>query len=129
MKCDGENENTWRIDVTPSKTEVEMVQVTNHSAQHHQVPPQAWPDRVVAKQIKWPPSIDKKAWRGFDEDVCNIIQATFSGNIDRRLNTLSKLIVGYTSERFGHFEKIEKVFTWNRLEEKIKRLKLELRSL
>ena len=43
----------------------------------------------------------------FDEDVCNIIQATLLGNIDRRFNTMSKLIVGYASERFGHFEKTD----------------------
>ena len=98
MKCDDENENARYIGVKPSKTEVEMVQVTNHSAQHHQVPTEALPDRVVAKQIKWPRFNDKKACRSFDEDVCDIIQATFSGNIDRRLNTMSKPIDGYVSE-------------------------------
>ena len=129
MKCDGENENARRIGVTPSKTELDMVQVTNHSAQHHQVPTQALPDRVVTKRIKWPPSNDKKAWYSFDEDVCNTIQATFSGNIDRRINIMSRLIISYASERFGHFEKTEKISTRNRREEKIKTLRLELRSL
>ena len=90
---------------------------------------QALPDRVVAKPIKWPPSNDKKAWHSFDEDVCNIIQATCSGNIDQRFNTMNKLIVSYASEQFGHFEKTEKVYTQNRHEEKIKTLRLELRSL
>ena len=61
MKYDGGNENTRHISVTPCKTGMEMVQVTNHCARHHQVLTQALPGRVVAKQIKWLPFNDKKA--------------------------------------------------------------------
>ena len=68
------------------------------------------------------PNKQKKAWRDFDEDMCDIIQVTSAGNIDRRLQTISQLIVGYASERFGHIEKIgNKVNTLNRREERIKK--------
>ena len=130
MKCAVETENTQRVGVSPSKTEVEQVPVTNHSAQHHRGWTQSLPDRVISERIRWPPANNKKAWRDFDEDVSEIIQATSSGNIDQRLHTMSKLIVGYASERFGYIEKTGgKGYTHNRRQGKIEQLRQELRSL
>ena len=104
--------------------------MSNHRAQHHQASTQNLPDRVVAKRIKWPPANDKNAWREFDEDVCELIHATSSGNVDQRLNSLSKLVVTYASERFGQIEKKNrKPHTRNRREERIRGIRQELKSL
>ena len=130
MKCTGRSEQTRRIGVPPSQTEEEQGPVSTHSAQHHQAPAQSLPDKVITKRIKWPPANNKNAWREFDEDVCELIQATSSGNVDQRLKTMSRLIVSYAAERFGHLEKSgRKPHTLNRREERIKGIRQELRSL
>ena len=123
MKCLSGKETTQRLGTAPSQTEAEQGPEFTHSAQTSS-------DKVIAKRIKWPAANNKKAWREFDEDVCEIIQTTSSGNVEQRLSTLTKLTVSYAAERFGFIDIRErKPHNRNRREEKIRGLKQELKGL
>ena len=62
--------------------------------------------------------------------MCSILALTTSSNIDKRLQTMTTLIVEYGAERFGVLEYREKpAFTRNRRATQIKKLRGELRSL
>ena len=105
---------------------------TTHRAQNFQGISSPAPSKVVQKlRIKWPPANQYKVWHEFDEDLTRIIESTAKGDVDRRLQTMTTIIVTYGSERFG-VEEVKTIrlnFIMNRRAEKILQLRQELRSL
>lgn len=82
------------------------------------------------QRIKWPSATSKSMWQQFDEDVCEIVQTTAKGDADRRLHTMTTIIVSYASERFGPIETAGsgKPYSKNCRATKIQQLRQELRS-
>lgn len=74
--------------------------------------------------MKWPSANNKSAWSQFDADVSKILETTCRGEVDRQLETMTAIIVIYTTERFGHVKdgKIKSSYTMNRRATKIHQL-------
>ncbi|XP_054628013.1 uncharacterized protein LOC129179159 [Dunckerocampus dactyliophorus] len=132
MKCLAQESATQRTGPSPGETTEEPGRETPHRAQNLQVPSSPAPSIVVQQpRIKWPPANQHKVWHQFDEDITRVIESTAKGDVDRRLQTITTIIVTYGTERFGVEERksTRPNYTMNRRAEKIHQLRQELRSL
>ena len=131
MKCLDKGSPVKRSGSLPGETQEEHGQDTPHSAQSLHSSDQANTNRSIQKRVKWPPANDKIAWQQFDEDVCGILQTTSKGAPDRRLQTMSTIIVSYASERFGlvKTDKNNTTYNKNRRANTIQELRKQLRTL
>lgn len=70
-------------------------------------------------------------WSQFDADVSQILETTAEGEVDRKLETMTAVIVSYAAERFGHVEPktIKTNYTMNRRATQIHKLHQEPRGL
>ncbi|KAJ8353121.1 hypothetical protein SKAU_G00206880 [Synaphobranchus kaupii] len=90
------------------------------------------PRRVTEHcRVKWPQANKEKEWLQFDEDADSILEATAKGEADRRLQTMTTIIVSLAAERFGLEEKrtAKLPYTMNNRASKIHQLRQELKSL
>ncbi len=84
----------------------------------------------VKSRIQWPRSSKSAVWRQFDEDLDQILERTAKGDVDRRLKTMTSIIVSIVAERFGieAAKPTPKACAQNRREVRIQRLREELKS-
>ena len=130
MKCLVRTDQRQRSGSTPGKTKEESGQDAYHSAQSLHDDGQSRSDRILSRMIKWPTASNKGTWQEFDTEVCSILDTTSKGDADRRIQTLTKIILSYASSKFGLVDRCErKAHTNNRRTERIKQLRQELRSL
>lgn len=115
------------------ETQEEPGQESPHSVQNLRAPEaQASPtSQQQHPRVKWPPASRKNEWCQFDEDVDSTLEATTKGGADRRLKTMTTIIVSLATERFGTVEKrvTKSKYTKNHRAEKITQLRQELRLL
>lgn len=66
----------------------------------------------------------------FDEDVDKVLEATAKGDAERRLQTMTTIIVSMAVERFGVEEVrgVTKPYTKNQRAVKIHKIRIELKS-
>ena len=104
IKCQVETSQRQCTGASPGETQEAQGREAHHSAQslqaEAQVPPKT--SNTVGSKIKWPAAADKKAWNDFNSDICEILNVSAKGAIDKRLLTTSKIIVSYAVERYGY---------------------------
>ena len=128
MKCLVQISQMQRTGNVPGETQEVPGPETHHRAQSLHAPDPMNPNK--SKKIKWPAASAKETWLEFDQDVCMSLEATSSGNADRRLKAMTTIIINYASGRFGCTEENEnKIKRNNRRTEKIKELRQELKIL
>ena len=126
MKCLVQESGTQRTGPSPGETTEEPGRETPHRAQNLLVTNPPAPSKVIKHpRIKWPPASQRKVWHQFDEDTARIIESTAKGDVDRRLQTMSTIIISFGTERFGVEEDkpIRSNYTKNRRAEKIHQLR------
>jgi hypothetical protein len=124
MKCLAQADAQKRPVLRADKTEESLVLESNHSdhahhseaqnvepvnPQQHQeglmenkVPPNHQPGEGHVKQrIKWPASNAEKEYNQFDNDLDKILETTLIGNVERKIQTFTRLIYAVGKERFG----------------------------
>lgn len=114
------------------ETQEELSPESPHSAQNLHVPEAQAPGIPQHQQrVKWPPASKGSEWQKFDDDVDGILEATMKGAADRKLQTMTTMIISFASERFGSVEKhaATNQYSKNRRAEKIAQLRQELRLL
>lgn len=131
MKCLDKETKVQCTGLVPGETQEEHGLDSPQRAQHLRASVLQTPTRVVRQWIKWPPATNKSVWQQSDEDLCEIVQMTAKGDADRRLLTMTTIIVSYASERFGPIETAgsRKPYNKNCRLTKIQQLHQELRSL
>lgn len=132
MKCREQENILQRTGSNPGETQEEPDPESPHRAQSLQAVEPSNPCKIVQqKRIKWPPAKSQSVWSQFDTDVSKILETTSRGEVDRRLETMTAVIVSYAAERFGHIESsnLKSSYTMNRRANQINKLRQELRSL
>ena len=132
MKCLVQGSEAQRTGLDPGETREEPGRETPHRAQNLHVTNSSTTSKVVQiPRIRWPPANQRKVWQQFDEDTARIIDATARGDVDRRLQTMTTIIVTFGTERFGVEEgrPVRSKHTMNRREGKIHQLRRDLRAL
>ncbi|KAJ8348797.1 hypothetical protein SKAU_G00273860 [Synaphobranchus kaupii] len=117
---------------TPGETQEEPGPESPHSARNLQVTQAPDPRRATEhRRVKWPQANKEKEWLQFGEDGDSILEATAKGEADRRLQTMTTIIVSLAAERFGLEEKrtAKLPYTMNNRASKIHQLRQELKSL
>lgn len=105
---------------------------SRQSTHSHQAAPEGHGGIPAAySRIKWPQSSKKAVWHQFDEDVDQVLEGTAKGDVERRLKTMTSIIVSIAAERFGSKEVKPRpsAYTPNHRARKIQRLREELTSL
>ena len=62
------------------------------------------PTRVhleTKERIDWPPASKKEVWKKLDEDLEDILRTTLKGSVERKLESMSKIIYRIGADRFG----------------------------
>lgn len=128
MRCQVQSNQQQRAGIFPGETQGREA---HHSAQSLQAEVQVGPDTPFRRKIKWPPASNKHAWHEFDVDISEILKITSRGSVDKRLTTMSKIIISYAAGKFGYEERKEKkgISKENRRELKIKQFRSELKTL
>uniref|UniRef100_A0A3B1JAJ2 Reverse transcriptase domain-containing protein n=1 Tax=Astyanax mexicanus TaxID=7994 RepID=A0A3B1JAJ2_ASTMX len=143
MRCLEEEQAPQRTGTQPDETQEEPGPEIPHRARNLQVPQPIPRDRLPETgvqtsgdlperiQIKWPQACKTAVWQQFDEDANSVLDATAKGDADRRLQTMTTIIVRLAVERFGVVEKRigGAPFTMNQRAAKIHRIRQELKSL
>ena len=131
MKCLEGGNREQRAGASPGKTEEVQGPESYHSAQSLQASVHLTLGKESRKKIKWPPANNKGACQDFDNDICEIIQPTTKGDVERRLSFMTTIITSLASERFGYVEPRQprRPYTANRRVNKMKDLRKEIRSL
>ncbi|KAK0148843.1 hypothetical protein N1851_010754 [Merluccius polli] len=132
MRCVQTVPVTQRSGITPGETQEELGPEPNHSAQNLRVTQAPNPCRLSEqRRVKWPQANKEKEWLQFDEDADTILEATAKGDADRRLQTMTTIIISLAAERFGLEEKkaANVPYTMNNRANKIHQLRQELKSL
>lgn len=114
------------------ETQEERSPESPHSAQYlHVLEAQAPGIPQHQRRVKWPPASKGSEWQKFDDDVDDILEATMKGVVDRKLQTMTTMIISFATERFGSMEKhgATNQYSKNRRAEKIAQLRQELRLL
>ncbi|XP_056097411.1 uncharacterized protein LOC130076370 [Rhinichthys klamathensis goyatoka] len=132
MKCMQKEVESQRTGTTPGETQEEPGPESPHSARSLQVtqPPDAH-RTSKHRRVKWPQASKEKEWRQFDGDADTILEATAKGRADRRLKTMTTIIISLAAERFGLEEKraAKPPYTMNNRASKIHQLRQELKNL
>ncbi|XP_061772124.1 uncharacterized protein LOC133562186 [Nerophis ophidion] len=117
---------------TPGETQEEPGPESPHSARSLQVmqPPEAH-RTSEHRRVKWPQASKEKEWLQFDEDADTILETTAKGDADRRLKTMTTIIISLAAERFGLEEKraAKPPYIMNNRASKIHQLRQELKCL
>lgn len=132
MKCMQKVLVSQRTGTTPGETQEEPGPESSHSARSLQVMQAPDPRRASEhRQVKWPQANKEKEWLQFDEDTDSILEAIAKGEADRRLQTMTTIIISLAAERFGLEEKrtAKLPYTMNNRASKIHQLRQELKSL
>lgn len=53
------------------------------------------------RRIRWPHACKTKEWQKFDDDADKVLEATAKGHVERRLWTMTTIVVSMAAERFG----------------------------
>lgn len=82
-------------------------------------------------RVKWPKSADLKSWREFDEDVDTTLEVISSGNINKKIKTMTAVIQKMGMDRFGEEERRQarEKPQPNRREKEIAEIRRELKQL
>ncbi|XP_061878077.1 uncharacterized protein LOC133630482 [Entelurus aequoreus] len=132
MKCMQKVVESQRTGTTPGETQEEPGPESPHSARSLQVmqPPDAH-RTSEHRRVKWPQASKEKEWLQFDEDADTILDTTAKGEADRRLKTMTTVIISLAAERFGFEEKraAKPPYIMNNRASKIQQLRQELKSL
>lgn len=132
MRCVRTVHASQRSGNTPGETQEELGPESNHSAQNLQVTQAPNPCRTSEhRRVKWPQANKEKEWLQFDEDADTILEAIVKGDADRRLQTMTTIIISLAAERFGLEEKkaVNLPYIMNNRANKIHQLRQELKSL
>lgn len=87
--------------VEPAETEEELGPESPHTAQSLQVVQTVPLNRHSEKRrIRWPQASRMAEWQKFDKDVNRVLEATAKGDVERRLQTMTTIIVSMAIERF-----------------------------
>ncbi|KAJ8362267.1 hypothetical protein AAFF_G00386670 [Aldrovandia affinis] len=132
MKCLMREQVVQRTGTAPGETQEEPGPESPHSARNLHVPAAPLPSRVgVNRRVKWPSANKEKEWLLFDDDVDEILEATAKGDADRKLQTMTTIIISLAAERFGTVKErgTKTPYVKNRRAEKISQLRQELRKL
>nr|AAN12398.1 polyprotein [Tetraodon nigroviridis] len=114
------------------ETQEERGQESPHSAQNLRAQVAQAPDNPQHhRRVKWPPASKVSEWQQLDEDLEGILESTAKGGVDRKLQTMTTLVISFATERYGTMEKraAPEKYTKNRRAEKISQLRQELRVL
>jgi len=128
MKCLESRQEPQCTGLVPGESEEEQGLEEPHRAQSlhvvQTVPPVMQPER---RRIRWPQACKTTEWQKFDEDVDKVLEATAKGNAERRLQTITTLIVSMAVERFGVEEVrgVTKPYTKNQRVRKIHNIRIE----
>ena len=79
------------------------------------------------RQVRWPQASEEKEWLQFGIDVDSIMEATAKGEADRRLQSMTTIIVSLAAE--GEEKKAAKTYSLSNRATKILQLRKELKSL
>ncbi|XP_061733213.1 uncharacterized protein LOC133536595 [Nerophis ophidion] len=132
MKCMQKVVESQRTGTTPGETQEEPGPESPHSARSLQVmqPPEAH-RTSEHRRVKWPQASKEKEWLQFDEDADTILETTAKGDADRRLKTMTTIIISLAVESFGLEEKraAKPPYIMNNRVSKIHQLRQELKCL
>lgn len=84
------------------------------------------------KQIKWPAANMTSLWNQFDIDVNQILEDTIRGDVDRKMQAMTMIIVSIASEWFGEEVKEDSskgLHSKNHREERIHNIRQEMKTL
>ncbi|KAK7915663.1 hypothetical protein WMY93_011424 [Mugilogobius chulae] len=133
MKCLEVEIPAQRTGVQPGETQEEPGLELPHRAQNLQVKGTSPPSMKFEKRrIKWPAANMSSQWSQFDSDVDQILEATGKGDVDKKLLSLTTMIVNIGAERFGQEERKEPSIgghPMNKREIKIHNIRQEMKSL
>lgn len=85
----------------PGEMEEEQEPESPHSVQNLQAQHAASSKPSEHRRVLWPAANKESEWRQFDEDVDATLEAACRGEVDQRLQLMSKLIISIGAERFG----------------------------
>lgn len=121
-----------RTDATSDETQEEPSQEAPHSAQSLHVTEPVPPGLPLEKKrIKWPQACKTTVWEQFDEDVDRVLEASAKGEVERKLQAMTTIIISLAQERFGEQDKKppRSTYTMNQRAVKIHKIRQELKSL
>ncbi|GAA6109066.1 uncharacterized protein LOC109140823 [Tachysurus ichikawai] len=102
MKCLEQRQAPQCTGLVPGESEEEQGPEAPHRAQSLQVvqtdPPVMQPEN---RRIRWPQACKTAEWQMFDDNVDKVPEATAKGDAERRLQTMTAIIVRLAVERFG----------------------------
>ena len=130
MKCLERVDAPQCTDTTSDETQEERSQEEPHRSLRVAQP--ALSNLPLGKvRIKWPQACKMAAWEQFDEDVDKVLEASAKGDVDRRLQAMTTIIISLAQERFGAEEKkaARTPYTMNQRAVKIHKIRQELKSL
>ena len=82
------------------------------------------------RRMRWPQACQTTVWQKFDEDADKVLEATAKGEVERRLQTMTTIIVSMAAERFVEDDQgPKKPYTKNQRAVKIHNIRKELKAL
>ncbi|KAK0134731.1 Retrovirus-related Pol polyprotein from type-2 retrotransposable element R2DM [Merluccius polli] len=132
MKCKEQLHASQCTGLVPGETEKAPSPEAPHRAQSLQVVRTVPSTRQSEKRrIRWPQSSRTAEWQKFDKDADKVLEATAKGDVERRLQTMTTIIVSMAAERFGVEEerRPKQPYTKNQRAVKIHNIRKELKAL
>ncbi|KAK7901244.1 hypothetical protein WMY93_018013 [Mugilogobius chulae] len=84
----------------------------------------------MTEKIKWPKASQLNEWQRFDEDVELVLESVAKGDVDKRLQTMTTVVMTLAAERFGTEEKqVKQPYVKNNRATKIHNIRQELKAL
>lgn len=106
MKCLKRERAPQRTGTSPGETPEEPGQELPHRARNLQVPQPIPQNRPLERvRVKWPQACKMAVWQQFDENASSVLDTTAKGDVDRRLRSMTTIIISLAVERFGAVEK------------------------
>jgi hypothetical protein len=87
-----------------SEEDTQLEQMSQ-SEQERQTQEPETEERPSKPRVKWPRSSNHKSWKEFDQDVETTLEVISSGNIHKKIDTMTTLIYNMGIERFGEVER------------------------
>ena len=83
------------------------------------------------RMIRWPRAFKTAEWQKFDEEMDMVLEATAKGDVEKRLRTMTTIMVNMVAERFGVKEKrgAKQPYKKNQRAAKIHNIRKESRAL
>ncbi|CAJ1076456.1 uncharacterized protein LOC119779116 [Xyrichtys novacula] len=132
MGCVQKVQASQRAGPAPGEMQEELGLEPKHSAQNLQVTQAPDPHRPSEhRRVKWPQANKEHEWRQFDRDADSILEVTAKGEVNRRLEIMTTIIISLAAERFGLEEKkaTKLPYTKSNRANKIHQLRQELKTL